>query len=116
MTDAPIRSEVRQQVRDAGWSETVGNGWALVFEDPEDENLTLRVYPSFFEEGVTPAYLIVETLEGGPLRGPLGLQLWVSTQGGRVPAPEEAVGLLNSDGVVCRVGDLMPEDLTVEAG
>ena len=61
---------------------------------------------------MTPAFLPVETLEGDPVRAPVGLQVWVS---GRVPTPEEAVGLLDRGGVVCRVGDLMPEDLTLEA-
>ena len=69
----PGESGVRQQVIEAGWSETIGNGWALVFEGPENENLTLRAYPSFFLEGVTPAYLIVETLEGDPHLRPLSL-------------------------------------------
>ena len=72
----PGESGVRQQVIEAGWSETIGNGWALVFEGPENENLTLRAYPSFFLEGVTPAYLIVETLEGDPQRGPLGFNAY----------------------------------------
>ena len=31
------------------------------------------------------------------------------------PAPEEANAILGEHGVVCRVGELMPEDLTVEA-
>jgi hypothetical protein len=54
---------------------------------------------------------VVETLDGDPQRGPLGLQVWV---GARIPAPEEAGILLGEHGVVCRVGELMPEDLTVE--
>ncbi len=57
----PEESRVREEATLAGWSETVGNGWALVFESPEDERLTLRVYPSFFEEEVTPTFLTVET-------------------------------------------------------
>jgi hypothetical protein len=96
----------------AGWSPSVGNGWAAVFASPEDEDLTLRAYASFFEAGVAPAFLIVETLDGDPARAPLGLQVWVGT---RIPSPEEAGALLDEHGVVCRVGDLMPEDLTVEA-
>ncbi len=108
-------STIREEVLGAGWSETVGNGWALVFESPEDENLTLRVYLSFFLEGVTPAFLIVETLEGDPARAPVSLQAWVSTGDAlRVPTPREASEILPREGVVCRVGDLMPEDLTVE--
>ena len=39
---------------------------------------------------------------------------WTRTRSMRVPAPEEDVGLLDRDSVVRRVGDLMPEDLTVE--
>jgi hypothetical protein len=54
----------------------------------------------------------VETLEGDPQRGPLGLQVWV---GARILTPEEARAILGEHGVVCRVGELMPEDLTVEA-
>ena len=108
----PGESRVREEATLAGWSETVGNGWALVFESPEDANLTLRVYPSFFEEEVTPAFLAVETLDGDPARAPVGLQVWVRT---RIPTPEEARGILDREGVVCRVGDLMPDDLTVEA-
>jgi len=49
------------------------------------------------------------------VRAPLGLQLWVIAQEGRVPAPEEAKAVLGEHGVVCRVGELMPEDLTVGA-
>jgi hypothetical protein len=112
----PGESAVREEVLDAGWSETVGNGWALIFESPEDANLTLRAYPSFFEEGVEPAFLLVETLDGDPVRAPVGLQAWVSAgEALRVPTPEGAVGLPDEHGVVCRVGELMPEDLTVEA-
>ena len=104
----PEESRVREEATLAGWSET---GWALLFESPEDELLTLRVYPSFFTEEVTPAFLVVETLEGDPARAPVGLQVWVSK---RIPTPEEARSILDREGVVCRVGDLMPEDLTVE--
>ncbi len=71
----PGELRVREEVLDAGWTQTVGNGRALVFAGPEDENLTLRVYPSFFLEDVSPAFLIVETLEGDPERAPIGLQV-----------------------------------------
>ena len=37
----PGESGVRKKVIGAGWLETIGNGWALVFESPEDTNLTL---------------------------------------------------------------------------
>lgn len=111
----PGESALREMAARAGWSPTVGNGWAAVFESPEGENVTLSAYASFFEAGVTPALLAVETLEGDPQRGPLGLQVWVSTKDGRVPGPEKAGALLDEHGVVCRVGGLMPEDLTVEA-
>lgn len=40
------------------------------------------------------------------------MQVWVGT---RIPSPEEAKAVLGERGVVCRVGELMPEDLTVEA-
>jgi hypothetical protein len=43
---------------------------------------------------------------------PSSLQVWV---GARVPTPEKAGALLGEHGVVCLVGELMPEDLTVEA-
>jgi hypothetical protein len=43
------------------------------------------------------------------------LQVWVTARGGRIPRPEEAKAVLGEHGVVCRVGELMPEDLTVEA-
>ena len=82
------------------------------FVSPQDENVTLRAYASFFEAGVRPAFLIVETLDGDPARSLLGLQVWV---GARIPAPEEARALLGEHGVVCRVGEIMPEDLMVEA-
>lgn len=108
----PSEAALRKMATQAGWSPSAGNGFAAIFVSSYSENVTLRAYSSFFLEGVTPAYLIVETLEGDPERGPVGLQLWVR---GRVPAPEEAVGLLDREGVVCRVGDLMPEELTVEA-
>ena len=111
----PGEREVREEAARAGWSPAIGNGWAAVFESPEDVGLTLRAYASFFEAGVRPAFLLVETLAGDPQRGPLGLQVWVSTSSGRVPTPEEARDLLDEHGVVCRVGKLMPEDLTVEA-
>jgi len=107
----PEESRVREEATLARWSETVGNGWALVFASPEDERLTLRVYPSFFTEEVTPAFLTVETLDGDPARAPVGLQVWVRT---RIPTPEEARSTLDREGVACRVGDLMPEELTVE--
>ena len=71
----PGEARVRDEVLDAGWSETVGNGWALVFAGPEDSlgyDLTLRGYPSFFLEDVSPAFLLVETLEGDPVRAPRG--------------------------------------------
>ena len=84
---------------------------ALLFASPEDERLTLRIYPSFFTEEVTPAFLTVETLDGDPARAPVGLQVWVSK---RILKPEEARSTLDRGGVVCRVGDLMPQDLTVE--
>jgi hypothetical protein len=108
----PGEHEVREEAARAGWSPTVGNGWAAVFVSPEDDVVTLGAYASFFEQGVTPAFLLVETLEGDPARAPLGLQVWV---GARVPTPEEARILLGEHGIVCRVGELMPEDLTVEA-
>jgi hypothetical protein len=111
----PGEAGVRKNVIGAGWSPTVGNGWALVFQSPEDENLTLRVYPSFFEADVTPAFLVVETLDGDLMRAPVGLQVWVSGEDGRVPTPEKSKEILATYGVICRVGDLMPEDLTVEA-
>jgi hypothetical protein len=108
----PGEHEVREEALRAGWSASVGNGWAAVFVSPDEDGVTLRAYPSFFEEGVRPAFLIVETLDGDPMRVPLGLQVWV---GPRIPAPGEARSLLGEHGVVCRVGELMPEDLTVEA-
>jgi hypothetical protein len=108
----PGERMVREEAARAGWSASVGNGWAAVFESPEDEGLTLRAYSSFFEAGVGPAYLLVETLDGDPMRAPLGLQVWV---GPRMPTPEEARALLDEHGIICRVGELMPEDLTVEA-
>ena len=108
----PGEHGVSEEASRAGWSPSTGNGWAAVFESPEDDGLTLRAYASFFEAGVRPAYLVVESLDGDPMRAPLGLQVWV---GARIPAPEEARALLGEHGVVCRVGDLMPEDLTVEA-
>jgi len=109
----PGEAEVREEVLAAGWSEAEdGNLWVLLFASPEDEDLTLRVYPSFFLEGVRPAFLVVETLDGDPARAPLGLQGWV---GARVPNPGEARAPLGEHGVVCRVGEIMPEDLTVEA-
>ena len=108
----PGEREVREEAARAGWSPAIGNGWAAVFVSPDDAGVTLRAYPSFFEAGVRPAFLVVETLDGDPQRGPLGLQVWV---GARIPMPEEARAILGEHGVVCRVGDLMPEDLTVEA-
>ena len=92
----PGEHEVREEALRAGWSLTVGNGFALLFESPYDDGVTLRAYASFFEADVRPAFLLVETLEGDP-------------------APGEARALLGEHGVVCRVGDLMPEDLTVAA-
>jgi hypothetical protein len=68
-------------------------------ESPENEDLGCP----FFEAGVRPAFLLVETLQGDPARAPLGLQVWGGTQ---VPTPEEARTLLGKHGVVCRVGDL----------
>ena len=38
----PEESRVREEATFAGWSETVGNGWALVFASPDNENVTLR--------------------------------------------------------------------------
>jgi hypothetical protein len=111
----PGEHEVRELTVGAGWSPSIGNGWTAVFVSPDDESVTLRAYASFFEAGVRPAFLLVETLEGDPARAPLGLQVWVTAQDGRCPAPEEAGALLGRRGAVCRVGDLMPEDLTVEA-
>ena len=74
------------------------------------------MYASFFEAGVRPAFLLGETLQDDPARAPLGMQVWVTAQGGRIPSPEEAKAVLGERGVVRRVGNLMPEDLTVEAG
>jgi len=108
----PGEHEVREEAARAGWSPAIGNGWAAVFVSPDDVSVTLRAYASFFEAGVRPAFLLVETLDGDPARAPLGLQVWVAP---RVPAPGEARTLLCEHGVVCQVGDLMPEDLTVEA-
>ena len=83
----PGEHEVREMAAQAGWSPSVGNGWAAVLVSPEDDGVTLRAYASFFEAYVRPAFLAVETLEGDPARGPLGLQVSVGT---RVPTPEEA--------------------------
>jgi hypothetical protein len=94
----PGEHEVREEAARAGWSTSVGNGWAALFASPEDEGLTLRAYASFFEAGVRPAFLIVETLDGDPKRAPLGLQVWV---GPRVPSSEDARALLDEHGVVC---------------
>ena len=110
----PGEAAVREKVLGAGWWETVGNGWALLFESLEGADLTLRVYPSFFLEDVMPVFLLVETLDRDPVRAPVGLQLWVKAKGGYPPAPQQAAALLGKYGVVCRVDDLMPEDLTVE--
>jgi len=93
--------EVREEATQAGWSPSTGNGWDAVFVSPDDDSVTLRVYASFFEANVRPAFLLVETLDGDPGRVPLGLQVWVGT---RIPAPEEARALLGEHGVVCRVG------------
>src|SRR5215213_2588526 len=111
----PGEHEVREEAAQAGWSPAIGNGWAAVLVSPDDESVTLRAYASFFEASVRPAFLVVETLDGDPAPAPLGLQLWATAQDGRVPGPEEARALLGEHGVVCRVGELMPEDLTVEA-
>ena len=90
----PGESEIREKVLGAGWAETIGNGWALVFASPDDENLTLRIYPSFFLEGVTPAFLLVETLDGAPARAPIGLQVWVSAGDVlRVPTIRDTSGI-----------------------
>ena len=96
----PGEATLREMATRAGWSPSTGSGWAAIFISPYNENVTLRAYASFFLEGATPAYLIVGTLEGDPERAPLGLQVWVSTRRGRVPAPEETVGLLEGK-VLC---------------
>jgi hypothetical protein len=62
----PGEHEVHEEAARAGWSPSVGNGWAAVFESPDDDGVTLRAYASFFEAGVRPAFLLVETLEGDP--------------------------------------------------
>jgi hypothetical protein len=38
------------------------NGWAAVFESPDDDNVTLRAYASFNEAGIRPAFLLHEAL------------------------------------------------------
>jgi hypothetical protein len=53
----PGGHEVREEALRAGWSASVGNGWAAVFESPEDEVLTLRAYASFFERASGPRTL-----------------------------------------------------------
>ena len=90
----PWRVGPARDGRRGGWSPSVGNGWAAVFVSPDDDSVTLRAYASFFEAGVRPAFLLVETLDGDPARAPLGLQVWVSTGSWRVPTPEEAGVLL----------------------
>ena len=105
----PGEHEVREEAAQAGWSPAIGNGWAAVLVSPDDDRVTLRAYATFFEASVRPAFHV------DPALAPLGLQLWVTAQDGRVPGPEEARALLGEHGVVCRVGELMPEDLTVEA-
>lgn len=92
----PGEAALREMAVEAGWSPSTGNGFATIFVSPHNENVTLRAYASFYEEGVTPAYLIVETLEGDPERGPVGLQVWVSTRSGRVPAPRRRWGCSTS--------------------
>jgi hypothetical protein len=111
----PGEREVRETATQAGWSPSVGNGFVAVFVSPYDDDVTLRAHASFFEASVRSAFLLVETLKGDPVRAPLGLQLWVTARGGRIPSPEEAKAVLGERGTVCQVGDLMPEDLTVEA-
>ena len=69
----PGEREVREEAVGAGWFPAIGNGFAAVFVSPEDEDLTLRAYDSFFEAGVGPSFLLVETLEGDPARASLGL-------------------------------------------
>jgi hypothetical protein len=66
---------------------SVDNGWAAVFVSPDESSLTLRVYASFFEADVRPAFLVVDTLEGDPARAPVGLQVWVGTKDGGSPRP-----------------------------
>ena len=90
----PGESALREMAAGAGWSPSVGNGWTAVFVSPDDDSVTLRAYASFFEAGVRPAFLLVETLDGDPARAPLGLQVWVSTGSCQVPTPEEAGVLL----------------------
>jgi hypothetical protein len=67
----PGESAAREEALGAGWhqAEVGGSSWALLFESAEDEDLTLRVYPSFFLEGVRPAFLLVEPSKG-TRRGP----------------------------------------------
>jgi hypothetical protein len=67
---------------------------AAVFVSSDDDSVTLRAYASFFEAGVRPALLLMETLDGEPARALLGLQVWVSSQDGRIPAPGEARAVL----------------------
>jgi hypothetical protein len=84
----PGEREVREEAARAGWSASVGNGWAAVFVSPENDGLTLRAYVSFFEAGMTPVYLLVETLEGDPARAPLEVAIYTmpfSAAGGGTP-------------------------------
>jgi hypothetical protein len=109
----PGEHKVREEAARAGWSTSVGNGWAALFESPDDDNVTLRAYASFYEAGVRPAFLLVETLDGDPTRAPR----WGCRSGSAhgFPRPRRRWHFLGEHGVACRVGELMPEDLTMEA-
>jgi hypothetical protein len=54
----PGEHEVSEEAAQAGWSPSIGNGWAAIFESPEDDSLTLRAYASFFEAGVPPEWVL----------------------------------------------------------
>jgi hypothetical protein len=58
----PGEATLREIAVRAGWSPSTGNAWAAIFVSPYNENVTLRAYACFFEEGVAPAYLLVETV------------------------------------------------------
>jgi len=107
----PGEREVREMAAQAGWSPAIGNGLALLFESPYDDGVTLGAYASFFEEGVTPAFLLVETLQGDPARAPLGLQIWVAAQGGRVPTLEGGGLFWASAGSSAGLGSSCPRTL-----
>jgi hypothetical protein len=108
----PGEATLREMATQAGWSPSTGNGCHL--RQPSQRERHPPDVCLLLPGGCRARVPLGGDAGGRPGERSAGLASVGQHARRAGPAPEEAMGLLDREGVVCRVGDLMPEDLTVE--